>query len=106
MKAGMCPWATAAPSNAALAEAQIAIRTLNYSSSEVRAPGHIRNKTVTAAMQTPAIENHAGAVSYTHLKPARAVTKIRNGNRDVRIDKATWLAIAQPSSCENRVKAS
>jgi hypothetical protein len=50
-----------APRNAALAEAQNDIRTSNYSSSEARAPGHIRNKTVTAATQTPAIRNHGGA---------------------------------------------
>ena len=52
------------PRDAALAEAQNAIRTSNYSSSEVRAPGHIRNKTVTAATQTPTIENHAGAREF------------------------------------------
>jgi hypothetical protein len=39
-------------------------------------------------------------------KPASAVTKIRNGKSDIRIDKAMWLAIAQPSPCENRIKAS
>ena len=52
------------PRDAALAEAQNAIRTSNYSSSEVRALGHIRNKTVTAATQTPTIENHAGAREF------------------------------------------
>ena len=73
----MCPWATAAPRNAALAEAQIAIRTSNYSSSEVRAPGHIRNKTVTAAMQTPAIENHAGAREFDTEIPLFLLSNIR-----------------------------
>ena len=32
------------------------------------------------------------------MNAAMAVTTMRNGNTDIRIDKAIWLAIAQPSS--------
>src|SRR5215831_16136627 len=39
-------------------------------------------------------------------KPASAVTRIRNGNMDIRTDSAMWLAIAQPSSALKRLKAS
>jgi len=65
------------PRNAALAEAQNAIRTSNYSSSEVRAPGHIRNKTVTAATQTPTIGNHAGAREVDTEFPLFLLSNIR-----------------------------
>ena len=65
------------PRDAALAEAQNAIRTSNYSSSEVRAPGHIRNKTVTAATQTPTIENHAGAREFDTEIPLFLLSNIR-----------------------------
>ena len=77
LKAGTCPCAMAPPRNAALAEAQNAIRTSNYSSSEVRAPGHIRNKTVTAATQTPAIRNHAGAREVDTEIPLFPLSNIR-----------------------------
>ena len=33
--------------------------------------------------------------------PATAVTKIRNGNNEVKVESATWLEMAQPSSAEN-----
>src|ERR1700722_6100327 len=69
--------AMAPPRNAALAEAQNAIRTSNYSSSEVRAPGHIRNKTVTAATQTPAIRSHAGAREVDTEIPLFPLSNIR-----------------------------
>jgi hypothetical protein len=36
------------------------------------------------------------------MKPAIAVTRIRNGNIDIRVDSAMWLAIAQPSSAAKR----
>jgi hypothetical protein len=49
----------------------------NYSSSEVRAPGHIRNKTVTAATQTPTIENHAGAREVDTEFPLFLLSNIR-----------------------------
>jgi hypothetical protein len=77
LKAGTCPCAMAPPRNAALAEAQNPIRTSNYSSSEVRAPGHIRNKTVTAATQTPAIRNHAGAREVDTEIPLFLLSNIR-----------------------------
>jgi hypothetical protein len=77
LKAGTCPCAMAPPRNAALAEAQNPIRTSNYSSSEVRAPGHIRNKTVTAATQTPAIRNHAGAREVDTEIPLFPLSNIR-----------------------------
>ena len=32
------------------------------------------------------------------MKPAIAVTTIRNGNIAIKIDSEMWLAIAQPSS--------
>ena len=35
-------------------------------------------------------------------KPASAVTKIRKGNSEVRVDMARWLAMAQPSSSARR----
>jgi hypothetical protein len=38
------------------------------------------------------------ASSTEPMKPAMAVTTMTNGNTDMRIDKAIWLAIAQPSS--------
>jgi len=66
------------PRNAALAEPQNAIRTSNYSSSsEVPALGHIRNKTVTAATQTPAIRNHAGAREVDTEIPLFLLSNIR-----------------------------
>ena len=36
------------------------------------------------------------------MKPAIAVTRIRNGNIDISTDSAMWLAIAQPSSALKR----
>src|SRR5579863_10547703 len=40
------------------------------------------------------------------MKPAMAVTRIRNGNIAIRSDSAIWLAIAQPSSALKRKNAS
>src|ERR1700730_11021481 len=77
LEAGTCPCATVPPRNAALAEAQNAIRTANYSSSEIRALGHIRNKTVTAATQTPAIRNNAGAREVDTEIPLFLLSNIR-----------------------------
>jgi hypothetical protein len=34
------------------------------------------------------------------------VRKIRNGNSDIRVERAMWLAMAQPSSRRNVRKAS
>jgi hypothetical protein len=76
LRAGTCPCAMALPRNVALAEAQNAIRASNYSSSEVRAAGHIRNKTVTAATQTPAIRNHAAREVDTEI-PLFLLSNIR-----------------------------
>jgi hypothetical protein len=66
-----------APEKCCAAEAQNAIRASNYSSSEVRAAGHIRNKTVAAATQTPAIRNHAGAREVDTEIPLFLLSNIR-----------------------------
>ena len=42
------------------------------------------------------------ARSSEPTKPARAVTRIRNGNIDISTESAMWLAIAQPSSALKR----
>jgi len=39
-------------------------------------------------------------------KPASAVTKIRKGNSEVRVESAIWLEIAHPSSARNEPMAS
>jgi hypothetical protein len=36
------------------------------------------------------------------MKPASAVTRIKNGNMPMSVESAIWLAIAQPSSALKR----
>jgi len=38
----------------------------------------------------------SSARSLEPMNPAIAVIKIRNGNSDISVDSAIWLAIAQP----------
>src|ERR1700722_4258094 len=44
--------------------------------------------------------------SVPNRKPVSAVTKIRNGNSDISVDSAMWLAIAQPAARPSAIKAS
>src|SRR5215467_1488695 len=44
--------------------------------------------------------------SLVPKKPAKAATTIRNGNNDISVESAMWLAIAHPSSTRKRMKAS
>ena len=76
--------------------------------------GAVRTWCTSSAMGLATIAGQAPKISFAASSarlcvpknPASAVRKIRNGKSEVRVDSAIWLAIAQPSSAENRHRAS
>ena len=80
----------------------------------VRRPGRACDRTfvtssaIGAATTGGQLSNSSVTISAWRLgvlmMPPSAVTKIRKGNSAIRADIAMWLAIAQPSSSENRVQ--